>query len=84
MKKYDVEMAIINTEGSIENWDSDAIQDYVEAIDAEEAMDFAKDYITECIINDGCDPDEVPIILRAREVIDASCGDYGDWVYNEM
>lgn len=82
MKKFTVEIAITDENGTITGWDSDAVQDYVEAIDAEEAMDFARDYIRECIINNGSEPDGNDIVLRAREVIDASCGDYGDWVYN--
>lgn len=81
MKNFTVEIAITDENGTITGWDSDAVQDYVEAIDAEEAMDFARDYLTECIINNGGDPNEISIILRAQEVIDAGCGDYGEWIY---
>ena len=81
MKKFTVEIAITDENGTITGWDSDAVQDYAEAIDAEEAMDFARDYLTECIINNGGDPNEISIILRAQEVIDAGCGDYGEWIY---
>ena len=80
MKKFDVEIAITENE-AITGWDSDAVQDYVEAIDAEEAMDFARDYLRNCMINNGFDPEEEEIVLRAREVIDAGCGDYGEWIY---
>lgn len=80
MKKFTVETAIIEN-GTVVGWDADAIQDYAEAIDAEEAMDFARDYLRDCIINNGGDPDEEEIVLRAREVIDTECGDYGEWVY---
>ena len=75
MKKFDVEMATIT------GWDADAIQDYVEAIDAEEAMDLARDYLRDCIISNGGDPDEEEIVLRAREVINDECGDFGEWIY---
>ena len=80
MKKFTVETAIIEN-GTVVGWDADAIQDYVEAIDAEEAMDFARDYLRDCIINNGGDPDGEEITLRAREVIDTECGDYGEWIY---
>ena len=80
MKKFTVETPIIENETVI-GWDADAVLDYVEATDAEEAMDFAKDYLRDCIINNGGDPDEEEIVLRIREVIDTECGDYGEWVY---
>lgn len=38
-------------------------------------------YLWDCMINNGHDPDKEDIIIRAREVIDASYGDYGEWVY---
>lgn len=80
MKKYEVDMAIIEN-GTITGWDSDAVLDYVEATDAEEAMNFARDYLTECMINNHFNPEDEEIILRAREVIDRSVGDYGEWIY---
>lgn len=67
MKQYEVELAIINQDGIIELWDADAIQDYITAESAEEALDLAKDYIRDCIINNGKDPDKEIIELRARE-----------------
>lgn len=79
MKKFTVETAIIK-KGTVVGWDADAIQDYVEAIDAEEAMDFARDYLRDCIISNGGDPDEEEMVLRAREVIDDECGE----LYNEV
>lgn len=80
MKKFTVETAIIEN-GTVVGWDADAIQDYVEAIDAEEAMDFARDYLRDCIISNGGDPDKEEIVLRTREVIDDECGDFGEWIY---
>ena len=80
MKKFTVETAIIEN-GTAVGWDADAIQDYVEAIDAEEAMDFARDYLRDCIISNGGDPDEEEIALRGREVINDECGDFGEWIY---
>ena len=80
MKKFTVETAIIEN-GTVVGWDADAIQDYVEAIDAEEAMDFARDYLRDCIISNGGDPDEEEIVLRTREVINDECGDFGEWIY---
>lgn len=80
MKKFTVETAIIEN-GTVVGWDADAIQDYVEAINAEEAMDFARDYLRDCIISNGGNPDGEEITLRAREVIDTECGDYGEWIY---
>ena len=80
MKKFTVETAIIEN-GTVVGWDADAIQDYVEAIDAEEAMDFARDYLRDCIISNGGDPDEEEIVLRAREVINDECGDFGERIY---
>lgn len=68
MKQYDVELAIINQDGIIEMWDADAIQDYITAESAEEALDLAKDYIRNSIINNGNDPDKEIIELRAREI----------------
>ena len=68
MKKYDVEMAIINSDGVIEMWDADAVPDYVEAESEIEAIEFARDYLCDCIINNGGDPDATIIELRAREV----------------
>ena len=84
MKSYAIEIAITDENGTITGWDSDAVQDYVEADSEIEAIELTKDYLHDCIIDNGGDPDEVPIILRAREVIDASCGDYGEWVYDEI
>lgn len=80
MKKFEVEISIIEN-GTITGWDTDAIQDYVEATDAEEAMSFARDYLRECMTNNGHFSDKEDSVLRAREVIDASCGDYSEWVY---
>lgn len=82
MEKFEIEIAIIEN-GTITSWDGDAVQDYVEADSEIEAIELAKDYLHDCIIDNGGDPDEVPIILRAREVIDASYSDYGEWVYGE-
>ena len=67
MKKFEVELAIIEN-GIITMWDADAVQDYIDAENAIEAMDLAKDYLRDCIINNGVDPDEQIIELRAREV----------------
>lgn len=44
-------------------------------------MNFARDYLCDCIISNGGDPDEEEIVLRAREVIDDECGDFGEWIY---
>lgn len=43
MKKFDI---AIRTNAN-EDWDSDCFQDYIEAETAEEAAEFAKDYINE-------------------------------------
>lgn len=83
MKKFTVETAIIEN-GTVVGWDADAIRDYVEAIDAEEAMDFARDYLRDCIISNGGDPDDEEITLRAREVINDECGDFGEWIYESQ
>lgn len=82
MTKYDVEIAIVENE-TITGWDAEAVQDHIEAVDAKDAMDHAKDYLTECMINNGFNPEKEEIILRTREVIDRSCGDYGEWVYDD-
>lgn len=77
--KYDVEVAILNDSGTIIGWDEDAVWDYVEAVDAEEAMDFARDYLIKEAFDNGIH--YVPYILRARKVINPSYGDFGEWVY---
>lgn len=79
VKMYAVETAIIEND-TITGWDADAIQENIEAATAQEAMELAKDYITECIINNGNDPEEAEIILRAREI---TGNDYGEWEYDE-
>lgn len=77
MKKYEVELAIFNDSGAIEMWDCDSIPDYIEADSEIEAIDLAKAYI------DDQGGDSKNEEFRAREVIDASYGDYGDYVYDE-
>lgn len=47
MKKYDVEIAITNENGTIEGWDADCFQDAIEAETAAEAIEFARDYLDE-------------------------------------
>lgn len=47
MKKYDVEIAITNENGTIEGWDADCFQDAIEAETAAEAIEFARDYLAE-------------------------------------
>ena len=55
MKKYNI--AIMTPESII--WDCDAVPDYIEAESEEEAIEFAKDYLKECCIDNRCDPDIV-------------------------
>lgn len=55
MKKYNVEVMT----PELTTWDCDAVPDYVEAESEEEAIEYAKDYLRECCINNRCDPDVV-------------------------
>lgn len=75
-KKYTVEVAFLKNY-PIE-WDADAVQDYVEANSAEEAMSLARDYIRDCIIENGENPDEHGFALRAAVITDF---DHGEWIY---
>lgn len=79
MKKYIIEMAIIEN-GTITGWDSDAVQETVNAETAAGAIELAKDYIRDCIRDNGLNPDETEIILRAAEMIG---GERGEWIYDE-
>jgi hypothetical protein len=79
MKKYTIEIAIIEN-GTITGWDPDAVQETVNAESAAEAIELAKDYIRDCIRDNGLDPDKTEIILRAAEMI----GDErSEWIYDE-
>lgn len=82
-KTYTAEIAIIEN-GTITGWDADAIQDNIEAESAAEAIDFAKDYLRECISNNGFDPDEEVIIVRVAEIY-YECGslERREWVYDD-
>lgn len=79
MTKYNIEMAIIEN-GTITGWDPDAVQETVNAEAAAEAIELAKDYLRDCIRDNGLNPDETEIILRAAEIID---GERGEWIYDE-
>ncbi len=81
MKKYQAELAIFDETGAIIGWDFDSIQDYIEAENAEEAIYQAKEYIRDCIVDNGGDPETEHTEVRVREVIDAAYGDYGEWIY---
>lgn len=75
-KKYTVEVAFLKN--SPIEWDADAVQDYVEANSAEEAMSLARDYIRDCIIENSENPDEHEFVLRTAEMFN---GEHGEWVY---
>lgn len=72
--KYTIEALFIGSD----NWDTDAIQDYVEANSAEEAMSLARDYIRDCIIENGENPDEHGFALRAAVITNF---EHGEWIY---
>ena len=86
MKKFTVE---IKTALNPEIWDADAVGDYIEAEDAAEAIEFARDYLKNCIIDNDvlsteeveseCEKVDVNYAFRVREVIDESFGEYGEW-----
>lgn len=57
MKKYNV--SIQTPEMLYWEWNDDAVEDYVEAESEDEAIEFAKDYLRECCIDNRCDPDIV-------------------------
>ena len=86
MKKYTVE---IRTELNPEIWDADAVSDYIEAENAAEAIELARDYLKDCIRDNNtlsldeaeseCEKVDVDYAFRAREVIDESFGEYGEW-----
>ena len=82
-KNYTAEIAIIE-DGIITGWDADAIQDYIEAESAAEAIEFAKDYLHNCIHDNGFDTDE-KIIVRVAEINYNECGglEFGEWVYDD-
>lgn len=75
MKKFTVEINRIEN-GTLTEWDSDAIQDYIEAETAEEAIELAKDFIHNAIIDNGLNPDDYDYEYRAAEIID---GERGAW-----
>ena len=56
MKEFKVEIKNELTNGL---WDSDSIADVIEAETAEEAIELAKDYLKEQIIDNDGDPAEV-------------------------
>ena len=68
MKKFNVE--IWNDINSV--WDGDSVEDYVEAETEEEAIELAKQYLKDCIIDNGYGADEVNEVdewlFRATEV----------------
>lgn len=76
-KKFDVEVAFIQN-GTIEEWDTDCVQDYIEALSAEEAISLARDYVCDCIIENGENPAEHDFVLRAAEFCN---GERGEWIY---
>lgn len=65
-----------------ELWDRDAIGDYIEAVDAGEAIEIAKDYLLECAINNGhYDIDRDDFEVRVAEIDENY--DHGEWVYDD-
>lgn len=76
-KKFDVEVAFIQN-GTIEEWDTDCVQDYIDAVSAEEAISLARDYVCGCIVENGENPDEHEFTLRAAEFFN---GERGEWIY---
>ena len=63
MKRFKVE---IFNEGC--GWDGDAIPDYVEAADADEAISLAIDYCNDCMIINGYTPNAETLRYRAIEI----------------
>ena len=49
-------------------WDGDAIHDYVEAEDADEAISIAIDYCNDCMITNGYTPNAETLRYRAIEI----------------
>ena len=64
MKQFNVE---IFDEGA-QIWDGDAIPDYVEAEDADEAISLAIDYCNDCMITNGYTPNAETLRYRAIEI----------------
>ena len=65
-----------------ELWDRDAIGDYIEAVDAGEAIEIAQDYLLECAINNGhYDIDRDDFEVRVAEIDENY--DHGEWVYDD-
>ena len=62
MKRFKVE---IFNEGY---WDGDAIPDYVEAEDADEAISLAIDYCNDCMITNGYTPNAETLRYRTIEI----------------
>ena len=75
--EFCVEVAFIEN-GTTEEWDADVVQENVEAVSAEEAMSIARDYVHNCIVENGENPDAHDFVLRAAEFRD---GAHGGWIY---
>lgn len=65
MKKYSIEVKTSTSE----LWDSEAVQDRIEAESGEEAIEFAKDYLKEGCKDNAEDPSQVDEwAFRANEI----------------
>ena len=63
MKRFKVEIFNVRC-----GWDGDAIPDYVEAEDADEAISLAIDYCNDCMITNGYTPNAETLRYRAIEI----------------
>ena len=79
MKRYDIEVRThVN-----ELWDSDAIGEYIEADTAEEAKDYARQYLTDAASNEELIEEIGTWGIRAREIkwdSEYEVEEYGEWL----
>ena len=64
MKQFNVEVF----DELNQTWDSDAIQGYIEAETADEAISIAIDYCNDCMITNGYTPNAGTFVYRATEI----------------
>lgn len=79
MKRYDIE---VRTDVN-ELWDSDAIGEYIEADTAEEAKDYARQFLIDAVSNEELIDEIGTWGIRAREVIwdsEYEVEEYGEWL----